>query len=614
MPILVVAYGAAHGDEGPIVPDAAKSTASATPDDARIEAILASMTLREKIAQMFVVGVSNNPYFTPPSTRKMIEDLGVGGVGFQPFRSMFGTPRTLAEMTVRLQKLALSRNPAIPLLVVIDQEGGTHQTFQSRFGGTDGPGNMALGALDDPATTRAIYRMMGAEIRSWGANMTYSPVLDMPVLPDAGHMSTKGFTADPAAASRHAAAAVEGLRDAGVIGAIKHFPAGGATAIDPHADDVSIDLPADVLETVHLAPFVAAIEAGAELVMVTSFAYDAYEPGRPASLSARVKIDLLRTKLGYTGLITTGAMDMPAFRRDFGEDVGVLAIRTGADLMLYVDAGNAKGLAAKIDAIADAVEAGDLPASRIDESVRRILKTKAKYGLFDAPLPNPDAAEAFCGSDAHQRIAKQAIADAITLVRNDDGVWPLDPESEREVLVVSPWRYMLHAPGDTWPNMAGTTLGREIEAIGRNVKTVHYIPGNLPFLMERAAEVAENTTADVIVVGTFNAHYDPPQQEMVRAILKAKRPVVVIALGNPFELADFPAARTYLAVYNFRTLAQETAAETLFGRHRPRGRLPVAIPDLYPVGHAASAPRTAPVGADTNGRRKTIARDSPVGQ
>lgn len=557
-------------------------------DEQEIDRLVAAMSLEEKIAQMFVVGVSNNPFYTPAETKKIIGELGVGGVGFQPFRSMFGDPATLAEMTGSLQEIALAHKPAIPLFVVLDQEGGTHQMFSNRFGGTDGPGNLALGALDDPETTRAVYAMMGREIRSWGANMSYSPVLDMPVLHDAGHMSTKGFSADPACAGRHGSAAVAGFADAGVIGGIKHFPGGGATAIDPHEADVLIDLPEDELRTVHLAPFAEAIKAGAQMVMVSSFAFQAFDADRPASLSSAVKIDLLRGELGFGGLITTGAMGMPAFDKDFGEDKHVLAIQTGADLMLHVDAGGREGLAKKIEAVALAVEEGRLPADLIEQSVQRILRVKMKYCLFASPIPDPAAAQRVCGSQEHQRIAKRTIADAITLVRNKDGLWPLDRQGK--VLVISPWKYILRSPGDTWPNLSETTLGYEISRLADSVDYFHYMPGSFPFFMDRAAKKAEKTDAEVIVVVTYNAHYDPPQVEMVRKILKTGKPVMVVSLGTPYELADFPEAKTYLAVYSYRALAQQTAAETLFGIHQPHGRLPVEIPGLYPVGHSALTP------------------------
>jgi len=551
-------------------------------DEAQIEDWLGQMTLEQKAAQMLVLGELAFPFWIPENTRRTIEELGIGGVFLQPFNALFPDPKIMSRLLNDLNGMAMSRNPAIPLFFSLDQEGGTTQAWQKIMGGTDGPGNMALGALDDPGATCEMYAMMGREVRAFGANMAYAPEFDLVASPEAAWVFTKGFGESGELASRHAAAAVLGFQRELIMGAMKHFPGGGCVFDDTHSESPTCEMDKEELRASHLVPFVTAIEAGADMVMVSPVIFTALDDELPASLSAKVKIEFLRGELGFDGLISTGAMDMPPLQHEWGMPKEVLAIQSGADLLLYVsEVGTFRDARQVIANIADAVRDGTIPSGQFNDSVARILRHKQKYCLFDRPFTDPEQADAISGSRENLQLAEPIIAGAITLVRNDAGLWPLAETEGRCLLVVSPMQIVLEDPATGFGMLTGTTLGEQIKRIAPQAQSEVFMPGAFEFLMEQAEARAAGPGIESIVVGTYNAHYDDGQANMVRRIVALGKPTVVVSFGTPFDLLSFPCASTYLAVYSFRDLAQRLAAETLFGRHEPLGRLPVTLPGLH---------------------------------
>ncbi|MFC1888665.1 glycoside hydrolase family 3 N-terminal domain-containing protein [Thermodesulfobacteriota bacterium] len=550
-----------------------------TVDEEQIADLLDQMTLEEKAAQMLVLGELAFPFWIPETTRRTIEELGIGGIFLQPFNALFPDPKTMSRLLNDLNAIAMSRNPAIPLFFSLDQEGGTTQAWQKIMGGTDGPGNMALGALDDPGATCEMYAMMGREIRAFGANMAYAPEFDLVASPEAAWVYTKGFGETGELTSRHAAAAVLGFQRELIMGAMKHFPGGGCVFEDTHSESPTCEMGIEELHTSHIMPFVTAIEAGADMVMVSPVIFTALDDAFPASLSAKVKIEFLRGELGFEGLISTGAMDMPPLQHAWGMPKEVLAIKSGADLLLYVGEVETFGDARRvIENIANAVRDGTIPSGQFNDSVARILRHKQKYCLFDRPFTDPEQADAISGSREHLQLAEPVIAGAITIVRNDAGLWPLAETGGRGLLTVSPMQIVLEDPATGFGMITGTTLGEQIKGIAPHAQSQVFMPGTFEFLMERAVARAAEPGIELIIIGTYNAHYDEGQADMVNRIIALGKPTVVVSFGTPFDLLSFPGASTYLAVYNFRDLAIQLAAETLFGRHEPLGRLPVTLP------------------------------------
>jgi beta-N-acetylhexosaminidase len=557
-------------------------------DEAAILSLLEEMSLEEKAAQMLVLGELAFPFWIPPDTQNLVRDLGIGGVFLQTINALFPGPEVMSELLNDLNGLAMSGQHAIPLFFSIDQEGGTTQAWQSLMGGTDGPGNMALGALDDPDATFDIYAMMGREARAFGANVAYAPEFDLVVNPDAAWVYTKAFGESGELTGRHAPSAIRGFQSELMMGAMKHFPGGGCVWEDTHSDSPECAMSKTELENSHLAPFVAATQAGADMVMVSPVIFTALDPDFPAALSSRVKLNYLRGELGFDGLISTGDMGMPPFQHDWGMPKEVLAVKSGADLLLYVGEIETYDDAARVVGnIADAVRDGIIPADQFEESMARILRHKQKYCLFERPFTDPDQAAAVNGTPENLNLATEIIADSITLVRNDDGLWPMDVNDGDGLLVISPMSIMYLDPASGFPMMAGSTLAEWISEPAPLAQSAMFMPGSLSFLMDDAVTRAADPGIEKIVIGTYNAQYDEAQAQMVRDVLALEKPTVILAFGTPFDLLSFLEASTFLAVYNIRDLALELAAETLMGLHEPLGRLPVTLPGLYEAGHSA---------------------------
>jgi beta-N-acetylhexosaminidase len=306
-------------------------------------------------------------------------------------------------LTDGLQRATAKLRPSAPLLIGTDQEYGAVNRL--REGITQLPSALALGAAGDPALTRAAWAAAGTDLHSIGINVDFAPVADV-VGQGGGVIGSRSFGSDPKPVSDQVAAAVHGLRDAGVASALKHFPGHGHTTGDSHTQLPVLSQSGDALATGDLPPFTAGIGAGAELVMSGHLDVRAIDPGVPASFSSKVLIDLLRGQLGFKGVVVSDAMNMaPAQQYPPGE-AAVRALVAGNDLLLMPP-----DLAAAQRGLLDGVRGGQLPKARLVEAATRVLTLR----LSLAEHPQPDMA----GVNGAERVAVAAkvTAAAVTVLR-----------------------------------------------------------------------------------------------------------------------------------------------------------------------------------------------------
>ncbi len=570
-------------------------------DQNEVEAILSKMTLREKIAQMYMVGVTTLPWFELSDAMRYIKEMGVGGVFAAPLTFIGFWPDWTAMNANWVQSLAMSRQNPIPLLIAGDQEGGIPQALCHLTGGTDQPGNMGLGASFDPDVTYQSYGIMGEQLNAVGINTDFAPVLGLMVSHEEVSMYTRCFGELTSEVKAHARAATLGLRENLVIATAKHFPSHSTAPGDEHLTlPVNTDDEATIREN-YFPPFEAAIKAGADMIMTTHVVYQAWENGLPSTFSHRIFTEILREELGYEGVIVTDDMNMGSLTFGQWEDhPDVLAIQAGADLILDLGGDQeppygmsahyrdnyAFDLAGQIDAVLDAVGDGRLSEDRIDESVRRLLLLKMKYCLFETPYVDETIANDVVGTADQIEASAEFHARAITVVRNDQGIWPLNPDPQSHIHVISPRSVLLEMyPGANWGTIAGSNLLKHVRDIIPTATGEQFglYPNN--FTINRIIANAENSGADYIVVGVYNALSDDRQTTLVKGLLALGIPTVVVALAMPYDLMAFPEATTYVATYSNRDLALETFAKALFGKVEATGRLPVSLPGLYDVGH-----------------------------
>jgi beta-N-acetylhexosaminidase len=314
-------------------------------------------------------------------------------------------PAQVHQLTAGLQAAAAALPARVPLLIGTDQEYGW--VTRIRTGVTQLPSAMALGAAADARLTEQGWTAAGADLASVGVNTDFAP--DADVLGPAGNpvIGSRSYGSNPTAVGVQVAAAVRGLHAAGVAATLKHFPGHGHTTVDSHENVPVLTQSGAALQSGDLPPFVSGIAAGADLVMSGHLDVQAVDPGTPATFSAKVLVDLLRTRLGFQGVVVTDALNMAAAQRWSPAEAAVRAILAGNDLLLQppdLDAAQ-KGLL-------DALHTGRLPRERLVQAVTRIVTLKLR--LLGAPRPDPVSE---LGNADRQAAAARLAAAAVTVLR-----------------------------------------------------------------------------------------------------------------------------------------------------------------------------------------------------
>ena len=333
---------------------------------------MAGMSVEDMVGQMFVVSVGG----TEPDyyIEKMVRERNIGGVIL--FGHNMKSGKQVRSLTRSLQELSMRTDPPIPLFVAVDQEGGS---VASAPWVAPEPAAAEVGKRKDPDEARRIAARIGRQLLRAGVNTDFAPVVDTGFGVPIG---TRSYGDDPELVARMGAAAVEGFEEAGMISAAKHFPNHGPATSDSHVGLPVIRHDMETVESFDLPPFEAAVDAGVPMVMVGHLMYPAIDPEGPASLSGDA-ISMLREDLGFDGVVVTDDLAM-AGATGGGTVAGaaVEAVKAGADLLLVSSAPQEQADA--YDAVVEAVEVGEIPRERIEESVGRILRVKKKYDLRGA--------------------------------------------------------------------------------------------------------------------------------------------------------------------------------------------------------------------------------------
>ncbi|MFC7533626.1 glycoside hydrolase family 3 protein [Actinoplanes sp. GCM10030250] len=293
--------------------------------------------------------------------------LGTGLGGVALFARNVESPAQVAALTAQLR----AENPDV--IVAIDEEAGDVTRFESRHGSSR-PGNLALGAIDDPELTEIVARDLGRELADAGITLDYAPDADVNNNPDNPVIGVRAFGAEAQLAARHTAAFIRGLQSSGVAGCAKHFPGHGDTSVDSHHDVPVIARTVEELAACEMVPFRAAIAAGAQSVMTGHLLVPAYDAELPATLSRRILTGLLREELGFDGLIVTDGIEMQGVRRRYGlAGASVRALAAGVDaICVGGDHADEQTAISLRDAIVAAVRNGELSEERLRDAVARV--------------------------------------------------------------------------------------------------------------------------------------------------------------------------------------------------------------------------------------------------
>jgi len=472
------------------------------------------------------------------AVRELVADPRVAGVTL--YRSLNVES---AEQTRRLTD-DLVAAAGRPLLIGVDQEGG--QLLGAGADTTPFAGNMALGATGDAELARAVAQAMGSELRALGINVDYGPVADVASRPGNPSLGIRAFGEAPALVAEMTAAMVRGLQASGVAATIKHFPGKGEAVVDPHYELPVLDLDRARLDALEFVPFRAGIDAGARLLMVGHYGLPAVIGDRitPSSVSPAVLGGLIRDELGFDGLILTDALDMGGFR-GFAPDE---PLQAGADLLLYGPA-----------------QAGLLP-DRPLLAADRLVQLQAWVASFSQPSLE------VVGCPDHRRLAEELARRSLTQVRNDEGLLPLRLPADARLLAIMPQPVDL-TPADT-SSLVAPGLAAALR--DRHRATSELVVDHQPNERQIAQAVERAQDHDVVVLGTIDA--GDGQVALVAELQKLEKPLVVVALRTPYDLARFPTVRTYLCTYGIHPPSLRALAGAIFGDLKMTGRLPVTIP------------------------------------
>ena len=350
--------------------------------DATVANKLAQMTVEEKVAQLFVARAES--FCSDGSTLTYVDDdvrsnvakYPVGGICFLSDNLVDSqqTKQLMSEL-----QAASQANGGVGMLLCVDEEGGTVARIGSNpaFGVKDAGDMRVIGEAGDTAAAKQAALSMGGYVRDLGFNVDFAPVADVDT-DQATTMDERSFGTDPDLVASMVVAQVEGFNEAGILCSAKHFPGIGSAGGDSHEEGITLDKGREQLMQEDLVPFKAAIDAGVPMIMVGHISCPQITgDDLPATFSTAVMTGLLRTELGFEGVVITDSLGMGAATQVYGEtEASLKAFRAGADMLLLP-----YDLDAAYNSILNEVKQGGITEDRLNESVSRILKMKLAHGI-----------------------------------------------------------------------------------------------------------------------------------------------------------------------------------------------------------------------------------------
>jgi len=342
---------------------------------------LEGLTLEEKIGQMVMVGIEGKAL--GDDARQMIQQHHVGGIIL--FKRNIDNPAQTLSLINELK--SINSVNKFPLFLSVDEEGGRISRMPDQLKKL--PSSGRVGEVNDQRLSFEIGRLLGKELKAFGFNMDFAPVLDINSNPNNPVIGDRSFGPTPEIVSKLGIQTMKGIQSQNVISVVKHFPGHGDTSVDSHVGLPYVYHDYERLKNFELIPFADAIKNKADAVMIAHILLPNIDPENPASLSRAVITDILRKDLNFRGVVITDDLTMGAITEnyDLGE-AAVKAVNAGSDIVLVCH--NMEMELQVINALTNAVEEGRISEKRINESVYRILKLKQKYRLKDEPVENID--------------------------------------------------------------------------------------------------------------------------------------------------------------------------------------------------------------------------------
>ncbi len=540
-------------------------------DNEWTEQKLASMTLREKIAQM-VISNSDGYTLDESSTefqrlQNLIVNEKIGGLIF--FK---GNSVQEAGLINRLQTMSET-----PLLISADFERGTKMRLDD---GSLFPSNMALGATRNPELAYQMGLQIAKECKAIGVHQNYAPVVDVNNNSMNPIINVRSYGENPELVSSMADKFIKGLQAGNVIATAKHFPGHGDTDIDSHSDLPVLNFSRDRLENLELIPFKNAIKSDVMSVMIAHLSLPAIENESfvPASLSKSIIEGVLIDELKFSGLVVTDALNMAGVVKHFStSDVALRCVNAGVDLILMP-----QGESETISAIELAVNNGSISEERINFSARKILNAKNWLKLNENKYVDIDNVSSTVNSDNAKRISQQIADESLTLVKNNNNLLPFNYSSNQNCLIISLNNGNEKANSDYFLN----TFNSE-----NKFKSVSYydLSGEIN---DQEEIISDSDNYDVIIIPIYakvkiktgTVGLPESQISLINAITSKGKKVLVISFGNPYLIQSFPDIDSYICAYADAETSINSAINSFYGTIKFKGKLPVTISNQFQYG------------------------------
>ena len=520
-----------------------------------VDSVFKSMSEDERVGQLFMVVV--DPVLDAGNMQKVrdyIQTSKIGGVLFQK-----GNPTTQADVTNRIQQLS-----RVPLFIALDGEWGLSMRLS---GTTRFPKNMMLGAIEDISLIEAYGKEVARQCKEMGIHINFAPSVDVNSNVNNPVIGLRSFGENPNAVAEKGIAYARGLESLGVISFAKHFPGHGDTSEDSHHTLPSIYRSRALLDSVELFPFRRYINERFAGIMTAHLYVSALDQteNRAVSMSKPVITNFLKNELGFTGLCITDALAMKGATPKNAQSASVEALLAGNDIALAPTS-----LTKEIEAVKKAVKEGVLKQSDVHEKCKRILQYKYIAGLNSyKPIELKGLSERLNSPHA-EWLATKLNSEAITILKNETDYMPMKELDKKKIAVLS--------IGDPFAN-------EFLAMLNRYDKVDHYKITRRTSEQEIQQIAKELNKYDVIICGVYTVQI---KEHAVLRQLAEKKDFIYSFFTLPYFCREYRAsirfANAVVMAYEATSLAQEYAAQVIFGGMPARGKLAVSIPDMYYAG------------------------------
>jgi beta-N-acetylhexosaminidase len=508
------------------------------------------LTLEEKVGQVLMVHFIGEKI--NDDAKALVQDLKVGGVIYYNWANKLNSPVQVAELSSGLQQLAADTSSHIPLFIAVDQEGGVVSRMTQGF--TVFPGNKALGEINSTELIKDAMNVMGQELSVCGVNFNFAPVVDVNVNPLNPVIGVRSFGDNPKTVTLCAKAAIQGLKSAGIISTIKHFPGHGDVTIDSHYELPCINKTLKELEKCELYPF-KKLSQDCDVIMTAHLKVDALDRENCTTFSKKT-ISYLREKLKFKGLVISDSIVMNGALKQVKnvEEAAVKAFNAGCDIILI----GGKSLVGsttpelKIEeiknihkALVNAVTQGVISKQKLDQSVSRILALKSKYKITQDSTPK--SVTEFIRRPEAVICAKSIASKALNVKMSKD-------------VSLKDKKIAIFAPSVLFAELSKT----QFQHLSNHVSEFYYEgfePNNED--LEKSLIVADQ--ADVLIFLTYNAWKNKQQISLINRLHILNKPAILIVTRDPMDAELFEDVHVIYKTFSPTHVSLESVCDHLVG-------------------------------------------------